>query len=171
MIQEKIASGDLLYHAVHGLCRMDRMIKQSQSGKTVLCYSLVPKITNKMKMRFIIGAEDIQISGFHELVTLKEANRILEYLKMGDQNGHSAGKNETWSLAQTILVIAQEKAQGKDQRKRQTLDRSVRGLLGELAFVFKITLKETAARIQKSLGSVSKINPLVIAALANAVED
>ena len=169
--QEKITEGDLLYHAVHGLCRMDKVIKQNHSGKKGLCYSLVPKVTNKMKMRFVIDVEDIEASGFHTLVSLKEANRILDYLRAGDGAANPPVPNETWNLAQAILSFSHDKIEAKDQRKRQMLARSVKGLLGELAFVLKITLKETAARIQKCLGSTAKISPLVVAALTNAVED
>ncbi len=171
MVQAEIAQGDLLYHAVHGLCRIDRMIQQIQSGKKVQCYSLVPKIANKMKMRFIIGVDSIEDSGFHTLIPLKEANQILEYLKAGDSGALAARQNEIWGFAQAILAFSQGEMDVKDQRKRQLLERSVKGLLGELAFVFSMTLKETAARIQKSLGSISKINPSVITAFARAVED
>ena len=51
------------------------------------------------------------------------------------------------------------------------LERSAKGLVGELAFVFKSTLKEAATKVQKSLGNTSKINPLVLVALAHASED
>ncbi len=170
MVQEEFTEGDLLYHSVHGVCRMDRKIEQTQSGKKVRCYSLTPKALNNMKVRFIIGVKDIEVSGFHTIVSPKEANQILDYLKERDNTDVSV-KNETWTLAKTILDLSREKADARDQRKRQMLERSVKGLLGELAFVLKITLKETATRIQKSLGSPSKINPLVIGALANAAED
>lgn len=64
-----------------------------------------------------------------------------------------------------------DKFEAKDQRKRQKLEQSAKGLVGELAFVLKMTLKETASRIQKSLGNASKINRSVLVALANASED
>jgi len=179
---EEIVEGALLYHAVHGLCRMDKIIKQNQSGKEVLYYSLVPKTADKTKTRFIINAADMKASGFHVLVSLKEANKILEYLKAGNIAATPSGaapktvssfaqQNQTWSLAQGILSFSHDKFEAKDQRKRQMLERSARGLVGELAFVFKITLKETAARVQKSLGNTSKINPSVLVALAHAGED
>ena len=171
MVQGKSTAGDLLYHAVHGLCRIDRIIKEKQSGKEVLRYSLVPKVTNKMKMRFIIGSDDMQISGFHTLVSVKEANQVMDYLKAGDPAAAFGGPNEAWSFAQAILSFSADKTEAKDQRKRQALQRSVKGLLGELAFVFNLPLKETADRIKKSLGSPSKVSPLVTAALVNAVED
>ena len=65
------------------------------------------------------------------------------------------------------MSFSYDNPQAKDQKKRQILEHSVKGLIGELASVFKITLKETAAKVQKSLGNASKINPAVLVALAN----
>ncbi len=182
MPQPKIAQGDLLYHAVHGLCRMDKMTKEKQGGKDVIMYSLVPKVANRMKMRFTIAATDLEASGFHTVVSLKEANKILDYLKAGDKEAIPAESApravsafaqpvETWGLAQTILSFAREKFEAKDQRKRQMLERSAKGLVGELAFVFKSSLKETAEKVQSSLGKPSKVNPSVLLALTNAGDE
>lgn len=179
--QEKIVEGDLLYHAVHGLCRVDRVLKP-QSPAEGLSYSLLPKVMNKMKSRFIIPASDLEASGFHNVISVKDANRILDYLKAGDPDAIPseampraltafAQPNETWGLAQMILTFSREKLEAKDQRKRQMLERSTKGLVGELSCVYKISPKETVARIQKSLGSPSKINPSVLAALTNAGEE
>ena len=162
---DKIVQGDLLYHSVHGLCRVREIIKQKKS----LYYSIVPKLTNQMKVRFVIAVEDLGTSGFHLLVSSKEANRILKYLKEGDNA--LVQDNQTWELAKTILSFSNDELETKDQRNRQTLERSANGLVRELAFVMEITVKEAAARIRKSLGNASKINPLVLSALEHAVED
>ena len=77
MKKEKIANGDLLYHPIHGLCRVERVTRPSSPGQGDLSYSLVPKIAAKMKSRFVISAVDLEISGFHGLVTPREANKIL----------------------------------------------------------------------------------------------
>ena len=180
--QEEIVQGDLLYHAVHGLCRVSEIVKRNQSGKETLCYSLVPKVGNKMKVRFIIAVAGMEDSGFHGLISVKQANEILDYLKSGDSAAIPSGvepkepfsavpENQTWDLAHMIWSFSHNHLEVKDQKKRQQLERSVKGLVGELAFVFKMTLKEAAARIQKSLGNVSKINPAVLLALAHAGED
>ncbi len=171
MSRKEIAAGDLLYHGVHGLCRIDKVIKGSGADKKSLQYSLVPKVPNKMKMRFIIGGDDIEASGFHTVISLKEANRILEYFKNGDHKEVFIGKNETWDLAQALLSLSHDHPEAKDQRKRQLLERSIKGLLGELAFVLKMTLPETAMQIRKNLEASSKINPLVVTALVNAAEE
>lgn len=182
MIQEEIAQGDLLYHAVHGLCRVDGVNKENQSGREVLRYSLVPKVANRMKERFIIAGADMKASGFHTLISLKGANEILEYLEAGEITAIPSGteakaassspaENQAWDLAKAILSFSRENLEVKDQRKRQMLERSAKGLVRELALVFKTDLKETAARVRKSLGAAPKINPSVLAALAHAGED
>lgn len=182
MPQPKIVQGDLLYHAVHGLCKVDKVTKEKQNGKDVFMYALVPKVANRMKMRFTIAAPDLEVSGFHTVVSLKEANKILDYLKAGDTAAVPAKSVprpvaafaqpvETWDLAQTILSFAREKFEAKDQRKRQMLERSAKGLIGELAFVFKSSLKETAEKVQNSLGKPSKVNPSVLMALTNAGDE
>ena len=184
MIQEraKIVEGDLLYHPVHGTCRVNQISKQGQSGKQLLYYSLVPRLIGRMKVRFVISAGDMETSGFHALVSRKEANRILDYLKEGDRtnllfntnpktSSSFAEQNQTWNLARAILSFSYEKFEAKDQRKRHILERSAKGLIGELASVFKITLKEASSRVQDSLGEASKINPLVLLALAEIGRD
>lgn len=178
----EIAQGDLLYHATHGLCRVDGITKESQAGKVALCYSLVPKTANRMKARFVIWANDIKISGFHVPVSLKEANKILESLKSGDIKKVLSGvkpkaaslfaqENQTWTMARDVLSFSKGNLEAKDQRKRQMLENSARGLVGELAVVFKTSMREAAEMVRKSLGSISKINPTVLTALEHAGED
>ena len=179
---EKIVQGDLLYHSVHGLCRVNEIIKQNAGSKDVV-YSIVPKLPTQMKVRFVVSKNDIPVSGFHSPVSLKEANQILEFLKKGDKAVNAAiadrkaaappivQETETWALAKAISSCSKEKSDAKDQRKRQMLERSARGLVRELAFVMAITVQETVNRVRRSLSHASKINPLVLAALTQAVED
>lgn len=176
MKKAKISNGDLLYHSTHGLCRVERVTRSSSPGQGGLSYSLVPKVAARMKSRFVISAADLEASGFHGLVSPKEANKILNYLKAG--HGKSLPgtdsslnpQNQAWGLAQALQAFAHDKFEAKDQRKRQALERSARGLVGELSCVFKTTLKKTADRIQKSLGRAN-INPSVLSALTLAGED
>ena len=177
MIQEEIVQGDLLFHAVHGLCRVDEIARQKRSDSEVMSYSLVPKVASKSKERFIIAGSDMKISGFHVLITVKEANEILAYLQAGKINAlppaiEAGSENEAWGLAQSLLSFSSEGMEVKDQRKRQKLERAARGLIRELSLVFEMTLKDTMARVRKSLGgSAPRINTAVLSALARAGED
>ncbi len=182
MIQEKIGQGDLLYHAVHGLCKVDNVSKQLHNGKQVLSYALVPKVMDRMKVRYVMAAPDLEESGFHFLISIKEANRILSYLKAGKVAAVPPGvkapeectfaeENQTWVLARAILTSSQDNPAIKHQRKRELLERAAKGLVGEFAHVFELTLKDTANMIRKCLGQTSKINPLVLTALVRASED
>ncbi len=166
----RFAQGDLLYHPVHGLCRVDEIDKESQSGTEVLRYSLVPKVANKMKVRFVISGADMKASGFHSLISTKEANEILGFLEAGNIAA-KAPENQAWDLAKSLLTFSRENMEVRDQRKRQALERSAKGLVRELAFVFNLPLKEAAAKVRRSLGSTPKINPTVLLALVNAGED
>lgn len=175
-MQLKVSQGDPLYHAVHGLCRVDGVFKENRSGKETLCYSLVPKVANRMKERFIITSTDLQESGFHILISLKEANGILAYLQSGKRESKGSAEpngaeNQVWDLAKDILSFARETLEIKDHKKRQTLERSAKGLIRELAYVLQITLKEAAAKVRKCLGDTSKINPTVLVALVRASGD
>jgi hypothetical protein len=177
MKKEKIANGHLLYHPIHGLCRVERVTRPSQPGQGGPSYSLVPKVATRMKARFVISASDLEVSGFHGLVSPREANKILSYLKAG--NGTSLPKtalspslqDQAWGLARALQTFAYDKFEAKDQRKRQALERSAKGLVGELSCVFKTTLKKTADKVLKNLGHTSRINPSVLSALALAGED
>ncbi|MFA5167679.1 MAG: hypothetical protein WC530_04025 [Candidatus Omnitrophota bacterium] len=177
MKKEKIANGDLLYHPIHGLCRVERVTPPGPYDQGGPSYSLVPKIAPKMKSRFVISAVDLGISGFHGLVSPREAKKILHYLKAGNGKGHpetnssSNLQDQAWGLARALQTFAYDKFEAKDQRKRQALERSAKGLVGELSCVFKLTLKKTADRVLKNLGHASRINPSVLSALTLAGED
>lgn len=170
MSQKELATGDLLFHAVHGACRVDGIVNESHSGREVRCYSLVPKVASRMKVRFVVSTVDVQTSGFHVPISLKEAREILAYLKAGIL-ARVPDNEQAWALARTLLSSQHDKPELKDAKKRQMLERSAKGLVGELAFVFKMTLKDAAADVQKSLGNVSEISPMVLAALTQAGKD
>ncbi|MSR77102.1 MAG: hypothetical protein EXS63_02590 [Candidatus Omnitrophica bacterium] len=176
-----LSVGDLLYHSVHGLCCIKEIIKEKEAGKEKLRYALVPKLFSQMKLRFVIGADDVYASGFHTPVSLKEANAILEYLTRSQVTATPlkaepttlnvfAEKNQTWALAQSLLSCSRDEMQAKEQKKRQTLHRSAKGLVRELAFVFEITAQEAAEKIRKSLERTLKVNSLVLSALESAHE-
>ncbi len=166
-MNETIAEDDLLFHAVHGLCRVTTITQSAQSRDVT--YSLLPVSSNKAKARFTILESSLEDSGFSKLISVKEANKILEYFKTGNKKDSESG--QAWTQAVMIWSESLNKDSVKDARKRQRLERSVKGLAGELAFVLKFTLKEMAVKIQRNLGAISKINPLVLTALANVDKD
>jgi len=93
----------------------------------------------------------------------------LSYLKDGKSG--TTQTDPAWVLAHNILSFSADKLKTRDQRKRQLLEHSIKGLVGELSCVFKTHAKGAADKLRKSLGSNSKINPLVLTAFENAVED
>lgn len=110
----------------------------------------------------------MQASGFHSMLSKPEAKKILAYLKAG-----KFGEEQTlpaWNLARNILIFSVDRLKTRDQRKRQLLEHSIKGLVGELACVFKLSLKEAAARVEKHLAQFCKKDPLVLAALERASE-
>jgi RNA polymerase-interacting CarD/CdnL/TRCF family regulator len=166
-MKERIVKHDLLFHSAHGLCRVAGIIRSAQSKE--LSYSLLPISSNEGKVRFIIPDSSFEDSGFSKLITVKEANAILEYFKTGHKKDSEYG--QAWTLAMMIWSESCGKDSVKDARKRQRLARSVKGLADELAFVLKMTAREIAERIQTHLGAISNINPVVLAALANVGKD
>ncbi len=165
-MKDTIAKDDLLFHSVHGLCRVATVTPSAQPKE--VNYSLLPVSSNKGKVRFIIPESSLENSGFSKLISVKEANAILDYFKTGDKKDSECG--QAWTLAETVWSESYGTEAVKDKKKRQLLERSVNGLVGELAFVLNSTLKQIAERIQRNLGAISKINPLVLTVLGN-VED
>lgn len=168
MIPKKISGNDFLFHPAHGLCRVDRAKEQDLSGQKVMCYSLVPKVMGKMKVRFLVAVSDVESSGFHRVISAKEAGRLLDFLKGGDDR--VVQTIPAWALARNILFFSRGKVKTRDQRQRKAFELSVKGLVGELACVFKTSLEETAERVRRSLESNSKINRLAPAAFALAAQ-
>jgi len=179
---KKIQQGDLLYHPVHGLCRVADVTQDDASGKDETYYALVPKLRTHMKIRFVISSSDLATSGFHMLVSPKEANKIMDYFKAGELEktpiegrdpavASYATVTETWALARELLASCCEKWESRDQRRRQRVERSAKGLVEELAYVFGESKEETAHKLKKNLGQGTKINPAVLAALEVAMKD
>ena len=124
-------------------------------------------------LNFVIALHDLQISGFHSPISEKEAGSILDFLKAGppDTKTFAYPENqETWTLAKSLLICCFDKPVGKDQRRRQLLLMSAKGLVCELAFALHISTQEAVALIRKSLERHCTVNPLVLNALACAAE-
>lgn len=122
-----------------------------------------------MKVRFEITASEVAVSGFHHVITAKEAQKVLNYLKTGDSSGTQT--HQTWLRAQNILAFSEDKTNARDQRKRKLLESSIKGLVGELSCALNLSVKDTVSRIEKSLSPGVKSDTLVIAALDRAAEE
>jgi RNA polymerase-interacting CarD/CdnL/TRCF family regulator len=181
-MSEKIAfkAGDLLYHPVHGLCRIREIVKQNGSSKgEASYYALVPKLVSKMGVRFLVATNAVEESGFHSPLVPKEAKEILDYLKEGEETVDAMSGNQNkgarafaqsdgaWAFAKAILVSSRDKQEDKKQRTYQLVERAAKGLVHELAFVLEITAKQAAEKVKKSLGHGVRVNPSVLAILAH----
>lgn len=158
-----VSKDDLLFHAVHGLCRVKIVTKPS--GSEEANYTLLPVTAGHGKVRFMISESSLENSGFAKLISVIEANEILNFLKTGSKKASS--QDHAWAYAETVRSESCSAELVKDRRKSQLLDRSLKSLASELSFVLNYTLKETADKIQKNLAALSKINPMVLSALAN----
>lgn len=162
-VKEKISKADLLFHSVHGLCRVAAVTCPPRTPEET--YTLVPVAMTHARVRFTVPRNSLESSGFNKLISPKEAHAILEYFKTGRKRESASGS--AWLLAMTIWTESCSKESVKDVRKRQRLERSVNGLAEELAFVLKTTAFDIAERMQKNLAALMTINPLVLSALTS----
>jgi len=162
-VSEKIEKDDLVFHSVHGLCRVAEVTRKTPSEESR--YVLLPASSNRAKVRFVMPESSLKESGFGLLISVKAARAILEYFKTGVEK--KTGCSQAWQQAELIWAESRSKDPVKDSRRRQRVDRAVKGLAGELAFVLQMSLTEVVDKIQKNLGRISAINPLVLAAFTN----
>jgi RNA polymerase-interacting CarD/CdnL/TRCF family regulator len=190
-MKSKITIGDLLYHSVHGMCRVKEIVRTQGSSDS---YALVPQLFSRMRLRYVIPQESLKESGFRAPVTLAEAGAILNYFRTGRKLDKSvaaaktAVKKEvkkleaptvpmppkdhsTWAMAETMMTCSREEFQFKEQRMRTLLHKDATGLVRELAFVFKVSLRDAVTMIQKNLRGTSKLNPAILSALEKASEE
>ena len=165
---DTIAKNDLLFHPVHGLCRVSTMTRP-EPPEEIPSYTLLPVSNNKAKVRFVVPGSALEESGFSKVISTADGNAILRYFKTGKKR--KSEDSQAWKLAELIETEARSKDSIKDGRKRQQMDRAVKGLAGELAFVLELTVQEVVEKIQKNLEHASDVNPLVLTALANVEKD
>jgi len=174
-----VRAGELLYHAAHGLCRVMEVERTSDRGTNLV---LTPKVPGKMGIRFVVPADGLEATGFHPLVSPAEAKRVLEYFRdgkpeeafpaPGESSPGFAAENQTWALARTLLACCHDKVRDtKDKRLREAIDRSVRALVGELAYVLKLTPEQMVGRMRETLGSSTRKNVLLTTSLNAILED
>ncbi|OGW82131.1 MAG: hypothetical protein A2Z83_07800 [Omnitrophica bacterium GWA2_52_8] len=166
MMKESILKDDLFFHYVHGLCRVGEVTGAGSAG---ISYLLLPVTNTKANERFIVPAMSFEDSGFSKPVTVRGAYAILDFIKTGDKKESECGR--AWELAALVRTEGKSREPAKDARKRQHLERTVKGLVFELAFVLKTSAGDITARMRKNLGAAAEINPFVLTALTNAGKD
>lgn len=164
VIKKTVRKDDLLFHAVHGLCRVTGVSKRPASNEDD--YALLPVSTNRAKVRFVISESSFESSGFNKLITAKDAHSILDYFRTREKKESRYGR--AWQAAVMISSESERRDLVKDNRKQQRLSVSVRNLSSELAFVLNMKVPEITERIRKNLRAVSDIHPQVLHALACA---
>ncbi len=172
--------GNRLFHSTHGSCQIKEVITQTSAGKSQSYYSLESKQTRFKGVRFLVDVHQVETSGFHPLLTVKEANKIVDYLKTANAKDAQLGveqpkkilsliqENNPWSFARVVLIFAREK-DGKDAKgRREMLTRAARGLIHELSFSLEVLEEEAVPIIKKSLKS-RKANSWVLDAISNVL--
>jgi RNA polymerase-interacting CarD/CdnL/TRCF family regulator len=173
---KKMKVGDWLYHPIHGVVRIQRITNEKRDAETVVRYTLIPQVETSMKVQYVISAEEVESSGFHAVISKKEAQKILDYLKEGElaetpraldfsQKIPLVEQNEPWTLVKILLCCVCAQPDARERRTRQELERAAKGLVQELAFVFKTTTEETILMVREAIETKQEINPVVEHAL------
>jgi len=160
---KKIRKNDLMFHSVHGLCRVAEIPKAGALPADN--YSFVPVFQSRSKARFTVSREFLETAGFNKLISAKEANEILEYFKTGTKKSSALGG--AWELAVLLREESLSKEPMRDKRRAQKVNHSAKRLSSEMAIVLQSTVREMADKILENLEAVSKTNPMVLAALEN----
>lgn len=160
---KKIRKNDLMFHSVHGLCRVAEIPKSATAAAGN--YSFVPVFQSRSKARFTVSREFLETAGFNKLISAKEANEILEYFKTGTKKASAVGG--AWDLAVLLREESLSKEPMRDKRRAQKVNHSAKRLASEMAIVLQSTVREMADKIRENLEAVSKTNPMVLAALEN----
>ncbi len=160
-VAKKISKNELLFHSVHGLCRVTEVTKKAAA--TPAACSLRPVAQTRSNSRFMVPLDLLESSGFNRMVPVQDALEILEYLKNGKKKESAEGN--AWTLAVTLRTEARSKEVLKDKRKAQQINQLVKSLANEIAIVLSFTVADARQKIRESLSPDSKINPLVLAAL------
>lgn len=160
---KKIRKNDLMFHSVHGLCRVAEIPKGGALPENN--YSFVPVFRSRSKARFTVSKDFIETAGFNKLISAKEAAEILEYFKTGNKKDPAPGS--AWELAVLLREESFSKEPQRDKRKVQRVSHSAKRLSNELAIVLQSTVREMADQIKQNLELVSKVSPMVAAALEN----
>lgn len=159
-----ISEKELLFHPVHGLCRVLEVHHKANPEESSCFLSPIPQ--SRSRSRFTVPLKLLESSGFNRMVSAKEALHILNYFKTGEKK--KSAKGHAWTLAEALRNEACSKEVSKDKRKIQQINQMAKSMVCELAIVLQLTTSETLLKVQENLEPLSKVNPLVLTALANA---
>jgi RNA polymerase-interacting CarD/CdnL/TRCF family regulator len=169
--------GTLLFHSAHGPFRVKGVLRKPELGGDGLCYWLEPDRRQRLGTRFFIAVNQIQKAGFHPPVSQGEAEKLLEYLRNGDELKPGTSKerikeicsllqeNTPWAFTKILFILSHANTNEQSREEREALQRSVQGLTAELAYVLKIPVKSAALRMRKSIGFSAHANQKVREAL------
>jgi len=161
---KKIEKDSLLFHCAHGLCRVGAIVKSPETKEWN--YTLIPVTKDQGKVRFVMPESALEQSGFKKLISETDGCAILKFLETGRKK--SLGQSQTLEFATLIRAEAASDAGSvKDSRKRQQVATALKGLVGELSFVLKMSWVETMEEIKKILGRNSNISAMVLNAFSN----
>lgn len=164
-----LVKDSLLFHPTHGLCRVSAVLQGPAPDE--IRYELLPMLQHQAKIRYIVPQKMLTESGFHPLMTVRQAKSILEFFKTGKKK-KSNQSGEAWAMAVVIHTESFNRENMKDSRMRQKLSLSVKALSAELAFILHLSVKEVCDAIRQNLRQQSAaINRGVLTALINAESD
>jgi len=165
---QTIIKDDLFFHSSHGVCRVSGI--QNPRAAQGCSYILSPLARDRGKARFVIDREAFEASGFNRLTSPAEGQAVLEYFR----TGKSTFKKDTeiWRRAQLIRKESLSRTLGADGRKRQEIERAIKGLVKELACVLETPIEEISKKIKDSLSRKAVMNVVVLNAfLRNEKEE
>lgn len=160
-----IQKNDLFYHYVHGLCRVVIVSKSCGDQKETV-YTLHPVEKNyHNNMKFHIDENRFENSGFNRMISVDEARNMLKFFKSG--RGNKLATTRLWKLARMIYETAGKDDPIKAGSERLALDRALKALVWQLAFIFNLTVNETGSRILDNLSVKLNVNPYIMQFLSN----
>ena len=165
IVRKALIKGQLLFHATHGLCRVDKV--NLEEGEIV--YVLLPVLQQYAKARFLIPQKTFEHSGFNQLLAVSESQSLLDFFKNGKPK--KAKLSPVWEMAVFIMAASRNLENAKDWKMRDQLNKSVKSIVGQLACSLKLNIWEICELIRDKLKEHSAINPGVLEALAKAESD
>jgi len=126
-MKNSITTRDLMFHGVHGLCRVTD-IREDDGDRT---FTLMPVVRPSGKVTFNIPESSLEASGFEKFITAEEGRVILDFLENGEGGEDESNDSHAWQSARMLRGAARAEALAPNARERQRLDRCIRGARAE----------------------------------------